>query len=167
MTVARRRQMARLEKLATHLSDRKSKQRENRTPIEDELEEIVVELLTSDERIELSELCDVADNMRSGSSALPPANRQRFQELVANASEAVALAGQFVGLSERAPGWCRADARFRLRHKSNRRRRRPMPLKSQARAGPHHLRVVRSRTLGNKVSDELTAHCANFSTFCF
>jgi hypothetical protein len=83
MTIAQRRQMARLERLATQLLDLKSKQPESRIPIDDELEGVDEKLLTRDEQKELSDLCDAAVEMGSGSSALPPASGQRFQELVA------------------------------------------------------------------------------------
>lgn len=86
MTVARRRQMARLERLATHLLDLKSKQRERRMPIDDELEGLVEELLTRDEQTELWRLCEAACDMGGGSSVLPPVSRQRFQELVSKAT---------------------------------------------------------------------------------
>jgi hypothetical protein len=84
MTVARRRQMARLERLATHLLDRIAKQREARSPIDYELEGCIPDLLAKDEQIEMSILCEMAE--QGGSISLPPAERQRFQELLAKAT---------------------------------------------------------------------------------
>lgn len=86
MTAAQRRKMARLEKLATRLLDRKAKQRDSRTPIEKELYGIELWLLTNDEKGELLEFLQVAKDMASGSSALPTASRERFRELIAKST---------------------------------------------------------------------------------
>ena len=86
MTVAQRRQMARLERLATRLLDRKPKQIDSRSPIEKELEGIELWLLTHDELHELVEFLGAAKDMASGSSALPTASRERFRELIAKAT---------------------------------------------------------------------------------
>ena len=86
MTVAQRRQIARLERLATRLLDRKSKQPDSRSPIEKELTGIELWLLNHDERNELLEFLQVAKDLAGGSSALPPASRERFRELIAKAT---------------------------------------------------------------------------------
>jgi hypothetical protein len=86
MTVAQRRQMARLERLATRLLDRKPKQPDSRSPIDKELYGIEPRLLSPDEMGELVELCNVAKDLGGGSSALPPASRERFRELIAKAT---------------------------------------------------------------------------------
>ena len=86
MTVAQRRQMARLERMATRLLERKSKQPDSRSPIEKELYGIELWLLTHDERKELAEFLKVAKDMASGSSGLPTASRERFRELIAKAT---------------------------------------------------------------------------------
>jgi hypothetical protein len=75
-----------LERLATRLLDRKPKQPDSRSPIERELEGIELWLLTRDELDELGEFLEVGKDMASGSSALPPASRERFRELIAKAT---------------------------------------------------------------------------------
>jgi hypothetical protein len=83
MTVARRRQMARLERLAAQFLEVRSAQIRALTPIDIELQEMDIDLLTRDECIELSCLCDIAEEAGSDSSALSPADCERFRELVA------------------------------------------------------------------------------------
>jgi hypothetical protein len=85
MTAAQQRKMARLEKMASRLLDRKSKQIDSLTPIEKELYGISPGLLTSDELGELVELLRVGQHMGGGSSGLPTASRERFRELIAKA----------------------------------------------------------------------------------
>jgi hypothetical protein len=86
MTVALRRQMARLERLATRLLDRESKQPDGRSPIDKELYGIEPRLLSHDEMGELVELCKLATDLGGGSAALPTASRERFRELIAKAT---------------------------------------------------------------------------------
>jgi hypothetical protein len=94
MTVAQRRRMARLERLAERHLDRKSKQLEDRkptppdsrSPIEKELFGIELWRLTPNERDELLEFLEEAKDLASGSSALPAASCERFRELVAKAT---------------------------------------------------------------------------------
>ena len=78
--------MARLEKLATRFLDRNSKQRDSRSPIENELTGIELWLLTRDERDELLEFLELCKDMATGSSGLPTASREQFRELIAKAT---------------------------------------------------------------------------------
>ena len=86
MSVAQRRQMARLERLATRLLNRKSKQLDSRSPIDKELYGIEPRLLSLEEMGELVELCKLAKDFGGGSSALPTASRERFRDLIAKAT---------------------------------------------------------------------------------
>jgi hypothetical protein len=94
MTVAQRRRMARLERLAERTLDRKSKQPEDReskqpdsrSPIEKELTGIDLWRLTHDELRELTEFLEIARDLAGGSSALPTASCARFRELIAKAT---------------------------------------------------------------------------------
>jgi hypothetical protein len=86
MTVVQRRQMARLERLARRVLDRKPKQPDRRSPIDRELYGTEPRLLSPDEFDELLELLHRANDIGGDSSVLPPAARERFRELIAKAT---------------------------------------------------------------------------------
>jgi hypothetical protein len=78
--------MARLERLATRLLDRRPKQPDSPNPIDKELYAIDLWLLSYAEMGELVELCNAAKGLAGGSSALPPASSERFRELIVKAT---------------------------------------------------------------------------------